>query len=328
MSTMGRADVVSISIDSLDGAPTRIAHMLSASRTRMNARIAGAHRTPWGERQMTAIPGVPSWRVSEDTAMSAYQFLRASIWDSLHTSLFDGVAAAIRTLMPPFVGAVTWYGQQEAHRVAYYDYYRRSRLAMFRPEDLDLLAVLATLTRATGWWWAFDDVCVMAERPTALHTETAPNGQFNQQRLHRDDEPAIEFTDGQQVFAHHGTIIPAWVVREPTVERIARERNVEVRRCAIERIGWDTYVDTAGLDEIDQADDPGNTGNRLRLYTTPDGWGRRERILLVVNGSTERDGQRRRYGLRVPPWIGSALDAAGWTYGIRGSDYARLARRT
>ena len=50
MSTMGRADVVSISTDSLDGAPARIAHMLSASRTRMNARIAEIGRASCRER--------------------------------------------------------------------------------------------------------------------------------------------------------------------------------------------------------------------------------------------------------------------------------------
>ena len=121
---------------------------------------------------------------------------------------------------------------------------------------------------------------------------------------------------------------PDWVVRDPTAERIARERNVEIRRCAIERIGWDTYIDAADLALVDQADDPGNAGGTLRLYATPDGWGRTGRILLAINGSPERDGHRRQYGLHVPTWISSALDAAGWTYGLGGDDYARLVRRT
>ncbi|WP_250323890.1 DUF6745 domain-containing protein [Williamsia sp. CHRR-6] len=47
-----------------------------------------------------------------------------------------------------------------------------------------------------------------------------------------------------------------------------------------------------------------------------------------MNGSAERDGHRRRYGLPVPEWTTSALQAAGWTYGISGGDYAALARRT
>ncbi|MEV2265858.1 hypothetical protein [Nonomuraea africana] len=29
--------------------------------------------------------------------------------------------------------------------------------------------------------------------------------------------------------------------------RIAEEPNIEVRRCAIERLGWDVYIERAGL---------------------------------------------------------------------------------
>lgn len=52
------------------------------------------------------------------------------------------------------------------------------------------------------------------------------------------------------------------------------------------------------------------------------------RLLLAVNGSTERDGTRRRYGLTVPADMPDALTAAGWTYGLAAADYARAERRT
>ena len=84
----------------------------------------------------------------------------------------------------------------------------------------------------------------------------------------------------------------------------------------------------AGLKMVDRSDDPGNPGCELQLFDAPQQWRNNSRILLTVNGSLERDGHRRRYGLHVPRWISSSLDAAGWTYGIRGHDYARLARRT
>jgi hypothetical protein len=281
---------------------TEIAAVWSRSRERMDARVLRRHRHD--------------------------RIARAAVWDSLRTTLFDGVATAIRTLLPRPSPGVTWYGQQEAHRVGYYDTLRRCGLAGFAPRDDELLDLQAALVRATGWWWAFDGVCVMAERPTVLHTEPTPEGVHNERRLHHADQPALEFSDGSGVFVQHGTIVPDWVVLDPTVERISRERNVEVRRCAIERIGWDRYIDMAALALVDHADDPGNPGCTLRLYATPSGWGRPSRILLVVNGSVERDGHRRRYGLYVPDWVPSAVDAAGWTYGISGADYAQLVRRT
>jgi hypothetical protein len=240
----------------------------------------------------------------------------------------DGIASAVRTITLPIAGYVTWYGQHEAPWIAHCDGGRRLRLARYSVEDIEILDLNCALARATGWWWPFDTVCVMAERPIALHTEPTPDGQYGQRRLHHRSRPAMEFPDRQSIYAQNGTIIPEWVIREPTVERIARERNIEVRRCAIERIGWDTYITEAGMNLVDQADDPGNDDGILALYATPMNMRPHGRILLVLNGSRERGGARRRYGLPVPDGIRSALDAAGWTYGISGDDYARLVRRT
>ena len=103
-----------------------------------------------------------------------------------------------------------------------------------------------------------------------------------------------------------------------------REANVEVRRCAIERIGWASYIDQAGLRLVASAPDPGNPGSELRLYDM-----RKEtRVLLAVNGSVERDGRRRRYGLTVPGFLNDPVDAAGWTYGLSAEQYSLLVRRT
>ncbi|KXX54365.1 DUF6745 domain-containing protein [Rhodococcus sp. LB1] len=318
---------MSLEGDGIHGATAGIATMLSESRKRMDARIKRRVSDWPNERRAVETARVKPPEDAARVGISPDRIIRATVWDSLHTTLFDGVAAAIRTLLPPAVLGVTWYGQQEAHRVAYYDTYRRLGLAKFHSHDDALLDANIALTGATGWWWAFDDVCVMAERPTTLHSEPIPGRVHNEHRLHHSDSPALEFQDGDAVFVQHGTIVPDWVVRDPTAERIARERNVEIRRCAIERIG-DTYIDAADLALVDQADDPGNAGGTLRLYATPDGWGRTGRILLAINGSPERDGHRRQYGLHVPTWISSALDAAGWTYGLGGDDYARLVRRT
>ena len=185
-----------------------------------------------------------------------------------------------------------------------------------------------TLARSCGWWWPRDDVCVLSERMSSVRTEPIPDGD-GQLRLHSADGPAIEYPDGWTVHAWHGIRVPSWVIDEPTVDHIAAESNVEVRRCAIERIGWGAFIDQAGLRYVSCAADPGNPGAELRLYDLPyTRWGSPSRLLLAVNGSVERDGTRRRYGLRVPPWFDDPVDAAGWTYGLTGGQYAQLQRRT
>jgi len=180
--------------------------------------------------------------------------------------------------------------------------------------------------QSAGWWWPSLDFVLVSERPVVVRTEpegTAPG------RLHCADGPAIVWPDGWRLFFRHGTRVPEWVITNPTMAAIAAEPNVEVRRCAIEAIGWDTYIADAGLQLLDTAMDPGNDGCVLRLYDLPpDVWGTPGRVLLVTNGSPERDGTRRRYGLPVPGDTADAIAAAAWTYGLARDQYARMARRT
>ncbi|MFD9130581.1 DUF6745 domain-containing protein [Kitasatospora sp. NPDC059571] len=256
----------------------------------------------------------------------------AAAVDPLEATLRDAVCAPVRTALVAAAGSAlghTWHGQHDAYWVGGYDAHRSARGTVFRRGDAVRLDLFAVLARSTGWWWPAEGRCVMADRPAALHTEPLPHGLHGERRLHHDDGPAVRYRDGAEVYALHGTHVPAWVLTGPTVERIHAERNVEIRRCAIERIGWDTYVDRAELRLLSTAPDPGNPGSELRLYDAPrQPNGPATRLLVAVNGSVEPDGRRRRYGLSVPPHFDDAVAAAGWSYGLSGDQYARLARRT
>jgi hypothetical protein len=217
--------------------------------------------------------------------------------------------------------ALLWFGQHDAGWVMNYLVHQQFEGVPYRPEDSARLALWATLARSCGWWWPRADRCVIAERPLVIRTE--PNAAVV--RLHADGEPAVVYPDGWRVYVSHGVRVPTWAVEEPTVDNIHAERNIEVRRAVIERMGWSTYISQAQLTLVGQADDPGNPGAVLRLYDQPND---RNRLLLAINGSVERDGTRRQYGLRVPPWFTDPVDAAAWTYGLTGPQYAQLQRRT
>jgi hypothetical protein len=230
---------------------------------------------------------------------------------SLRRTVRESIAGQIRLASAERLG-LHWFGQHDVDWVS------------FLPES----SPWVTLAKSCGWWWPRDELCVISDRPRILRTEPVPD-EDDELRLHAADGPAVEYPDGWSVHVWHGTRVPSWVIDEPTVDRIAVERNVEVRRCAIERLGWGTFVDEAGLRLVGQADDPGNPGCELRLYDLSNVlWRAPARLLLAVNGSMERDGTRRRYGLRVPAWFDDPLDAAGWTYGLTGAQYALLQRRT
>jgi hypothetical protein len=215
-----------------------------------------------------------------------------------------------------------WYGAQCVSWIAHYDALRRAAGVVFTPEQARQFDVWATVARSCGWWWPREGVCVISERPVAVHTEVW--GDDGEVRLHCASAPAVRYADGWNMYAWHGTQVPYWVVMDPNVQRITLEANAEVRRCAIEHIGWASYIDQAGLRLVASAPDPGNPGSQLLLYDM-----RKEtRVLLAVNGSVERDGHRRRYGLTVPGFFEDPIDAAGWTYGLSAEQYSLLVRRT
>ncbi|MFI6388544.1 DUF6745 domain-containing protein [Nonomuraea sp. NPDC050547] len=245
--------------------------------------------------------------------------LDAVVRDPLRETVRDGVCTPIRLALP-LADRLTWYGQHDACWIAHYDAWRRVGGLRYGALTAQL-EPWAELARSCGWWWPLEDRCVIAERPLSVRLRDG--------RLHGDDGPAVTFPDGWSVHALDGFVVPGWVITGPTPEKIAAEPNVEVRRLAIERLGWGRYIEEAGLRLVASAPDPGNPGFDLELFDLPPtALGRRPRVLLAVNGSEERDGRRRRYGLGVPHFIDDPVAAAAWTYGLSAHHYTQLARRT
>jgi hypothetical protein len=188
------------------------------------------------------------------------------------------------------------------------------------------LDALAAAVRAIGWWWPLPGAAVLTDRPVALHHD-------RERRLHRADGPALGYADGWVLHSWHGTTVPADLVDGPGwgVARILAEPNAELRRCAVERMGWDRFVGAARLRQVGpDRPDPGNPGQLLRLYELPPGLApdRPARLLVVTNASPDRDGTRRTFGLPVPPDVPDALSAAALTFGVSRAEYAGLDRAT
>jgi hypothetical protein len=200
-----------------------------------------------------------------------------------------------------------------------------------RPADPRLDA-LSNVVAETGWLVPMPGAVIVGARPAELHRDARGD-------LHNPAGLAVTYPDGWGCYAWHGRRVPGWVIAAPSVEAIAAEENVEVRRCAIESLGWDQFIADAGLVPLTagagsdlaaaRVPDPGNPGQHLVLYDVPERlWGGRIRLLMCTNGTPERDGTRRRYGLKVPARISDPVEAAAWTAGLGKDDYARLVRRT
>ena len=163
---------------------------------------------------------------------------------------------------------------------------------------------------------------IVSDRQVSIHVDP-------QARLHHETGPARTWGDGWAIYAWHGVRVPADLIEDGwDTARILKEPNAEVRRCAIERLGWERFVVDAGLAQVGESvPDPGNPGHTLALYDVPEAiYDTAVRVLICDNATPERDGTRRRFGLTVPASMPDPVAAAAWTFGLNPSEYAALER--
>jgi hypothetical protein len=128
----------------------------------------------------------------------------------------------------------------------------------------------------------------------------------------------VVWPDGWGVHAVHGVRVPRQVVEAPetlSVEQIAGEANVEVRRVMLERFGAERFMRESGGRLVQQDE----WGKLWRADIAGD-----EPLVMVevVNSTAEPDGSFKDYFLRVPPTVRTAREAVAWTFGVDEGAYA------
>ncbi|WP_354642315.1 DUF6745 domain-containing protein [Kitasatospora camelliae] len=197
-------------------------------------------------------------------------------------------------------------GQHDAPWLAAFD----AAGALDGPDGSDGLAALAEVAAGAGWWWPYDRVALVAERPVVLHRDEAG-------RLDRADGPALAFADGFALHAWRGMPVPpdflAGLAGLDT-DRIRTEENAELRRVMLEHYGYDRYLAESGAEPLHRDE----TGKLWRIRLPGD-----EPVLMVevVNSTAEPDGTFRTYWLRVPPDTRTARAGVAWTFGLREEEY-------
>lgn len=142
-----------------------LAAALSGLRGRMDDQIT----TPWFDPKPPKRDKDKPWPdLPVEQALSHgipfVDVVRRHVRQALYESLAHGFyLPAKRMLGDP--SPVCWYGQQEAHWIAYYEVWRRLGLAVYGPgadAELDLWQAIA---RTAGWFWPDERRCVVSQRP-------------------------------------------------------------------------------------------------------------------------------------------------------------------
>ena len=158
-----------------------------------------------------------------------------------------------------------------------------------------------------------DGLAIVVRRPKQVHRD-------ERKMLHNSSGPAVEWLDGYKDYFYHGVSLPSWVIEEPskiTHKTILEERNVEVRRCMIERIGYAAFLKQADPKTLDKDKDVSGMSRRLLSIEVPND----EPVVVVeVNCPSTRH----KHLLRVPPTVKTCSEAVAWSFDFEAKKYAPL----
>ena len=217
--------------------------------------------------------------------------VRAQVWDQVGAQVGDQVGVA-------------FYSQHEAGWLSWASYFHR----VCNLPGAEKIEPLARIAANCGWVWFFAGAVIITDRPRILRRD-------DQNRLHCEDGPALEYRDGFAIHAWHRTRIPAeWVEdRASLTAKIALTwPNVDQRAAACEILGWHNIINSMNARIIDADDDP--QIGRLVEIDLPDhgpqkfiharcGTGREIAVMADARATTILEAQAASYGLSASDFI-------------------------
>ncbi|MEH1856315.1 MAG: DUF6745 domain-containing protein [Nostoc sp.] len=169
--------------------------------------------------------------------------------------------------------------------------------------------VFQSLIQECGWLFAYDDICIICDRPTKLSFD-------NENRLHAEGEPAIEFIDGYSLYSYHGVTLPEKYGKihpqQWQSQWLLSEENAELRRVLIEGIGYTRICEDLQAIELDTWQEY----TLLKIDADVD-----EEPIYLLKMTCPSTGFI--HALRVPPNMNSAREAISWVnWGVAPEEFA------
>ncbi|MCX7594462.1 MAG: hypothetical protein N2235_11990 [Fischerella sp.] len=113
--------------------------------------------------------------------------------------------------------------------------------------EQNLLQILQLLAESCGCIFPYRRIVVVCDRPSKLSLD-------NQNRLHAEGEPAIQFTDGYNLYANSGVILPEKYGKlhphQWQASWLLEEKNAELRRVLIQGIGYARILEELQAKEL------------------------------------------------------------------------------
>ncbi|MEP0857248.1 DUF6745 domain-containing protein [Trichocoleus sp. DQ-U1] len=170
-------------------------------------------------------------------------------------------------------------------------------------------SVFQSLVKNCGWILPSEEIAIVCDRPRILSFD-------NQQRLHAEGAPAIQFADGYSLYAYHGVTLPEKYGKlhpnQWEAQWIIDEDNAELRRVLIQGIGYERIAQELGAIALDSYQEY----SLLKIDTDID-----VEPISLLKMTCPSTGFI--HALRVPPEIISAREAIAWVnWGINPEEFS------
>ena len=185
--------------------------------------------------------------------------LHASLYASLHTSLYASLHASLRSLNASLHDSLSdslreslrkcqkeglkfhttyCWGQLDMYWIAYYLFCKIIG-AKYLKKDYKLLLKYYSLAKSCNWIYFFEDACILVRKPQIIKLNS-------ENKMHCDGGPAIEFRDGWKIWALNDVTVQKEIAETPADKLdpmlVLKEKNVEVRREILRKIGIERFV--------------------------------------------------------------------------------------
>lgn len=190
------------------------------------------------------------------------------------------------------------YGSHDANWLGFYEFF----LKELKIKECEELVPLMDLAQVCGWWWPYENACILSELPLECHVNA--DG-----ALHNPKGPSIRYGDGFAMYHLNGVEVSKEIAEakpeQITKEMILGENNSDIRREIIRKVGIAKAIEAMGAETIDTFHT--ETGGKYELLMIDyDKRGKRPYLKIQCSSSKEV------FILGTKPGITKAKDA--WEY--------------
>lgn len=168
-----------------------------------------------------------------------------------------------------------WWGNCDISWLGFYTF-PVSLGIKYTDEEVETLEIMKSLVEKIGFVWYFKGICFICDRPILISKKGV--------RLHNEKDMALKYKDGYGLWYLNGVEVPSKIVTTPAAELdaklILKEKNAEVRREIVRKIGIDKVCHDLGSKSIDKKGD-------YELLLLDMGDGRKRPYLKMKNPSLE-----------------------------------------